>query len=266
MTAIPPIREYLLQQLSGAERERMEELLFESDAFFDQVRAEEESLLDEYLQGEISATDRESFEQRLALSAELQERVLLRKAFLTALDQPKEISSIRASRRTRWVAMLTMAATGALAASLVFTVILIEKRRDPQQAPAQSSSAGMTALSKSSAPEAPGTVIFLASLETRGEATVPVFHVPRQQSIVEIQVQLPTQPAHRSSLQMTVRSGDRIIFQMTQIKPRSAGSVVYVSAYLPSETLSPGIYQVDVTSDLELAETCVRKFEISTSQ
>jgi hypothetical protein len=267
MSTIPPIREYLLQRLSESELERMEQLLFESDAFFDQVRVEEESLIDEYIQGQMLPADREAFEKRLTLSNDpdgpddLGERTLLRQAFFAALGEPKQASAAQPLRRTQWASMLAMATAGALAASLPFSVILIRHSRISRQTPVQSASAVMPPAATANPL---GAIIFLPALKVRGASAVPIFHVAGRQSMAEIQVQLPTQPTPQTIFRMVVRSKGEIIFQLARIQPRSAGPVTYVSAYLPIETMRPGTYQVDVTSDTGPTE--VRIFQIAALQ
>lgn len=70
------IKRYLLGELSGDERRRLEErLLDEGDDFFEQLLIAEEELADEYVGGELSVADRARFEQFFLSTPERREQL-----------------------------------------------------------------------------------------------------------------------------------------------------------------------------------------------
>jgi len=68
-------RRYLLGKLAEADRDRLETRLLSDAAAYEQVLAAEEELIDEYVDGELSAADRRAFEERLLTVERIRARV-----------------------------------------------------------------------------------------------------------------------------------------------------------------------------------------------
>lgn len=66
---------YLLGDASDEEKIRLEEEFFGDDTFFEQLLAVEDDLIDAYVQGELSASDRERFERSFLTTPRRRERV-----------------------------------------------------------------------------------------------------------------------------------------------------------------------------------------------
>ncbi len=77
------IREYLLGRLSDEEEEKIEERLMIDDEFFEELEISKGEILDEYSAGELSQTDRKSFEEGYLASPEGRKRF----TFSVALDR-----------------------------------------------------------------------------------------------------------------------------------------------------------------------------------
>jgi hypothetical protein len=77
------IREYLLGRLSDEEEEKIEERLMVDDEFFEELEISKGEILDEYSAGELSQTDRKSFEEGYLASPEGRKRF----TFSVALDR-----------------------------------------------------------------------------------------------------------------------------------------------------------------------------------
>src|SRR6516225_12149632 len=71
---------YHLGELSPAERDKVEARYFADDAFHDQVLAAEEELIDSYVQGELSAEQKEHFEHRFLQVDDRREKVEVARA------------------------------------------------------------------------------------------------------------------------------------------------------------------------------------------
>jgi hypothetical protein len=69
------IIKYLLNELSEDERSRFEEAYFGDGSLFEQVRALEEELIDDYVKGDLSGRDRRGFERHYLASAERRSRI-----------------------------------------------------------------------------------------------------------------------------------------------------------------------------------------------
>jgi hypothetical protein len=76
-----PLRRFLLGLSSEEEKTLLEERFFADDAQFEQVEILEDELIDRYVRDELPADDRPHFEQRIANSARLRERVEFAKLF-----------------------------------------------------------------------------------------------------------------------------------------------------------------------------------------
>jgi hypothetical protein len=77
--------EYLLGTSSEDDKTMLEERYFADDAEFEQIEILEEELADRYVRNELSATERDAFEKRLAESSSLRERVGFAQLFKTKL-------------------------------------------------------------------------------------------------------------------------------------------------------------------------------------
>jgi len=72
---------YLLGTLSDSEAARLEERYFSEDLVFDDIETAEDELVDAYVRGNLSAEDRQRFEEKLLSSERLAERVEFAKLF-----------------------------------------------------------------------------------------------------------------------------------------------------------------------------------------
>jgi len=79
---------YLLGTLSDEERDRFEEMYFSDDAAFEEVEIAEGELIDRYVRGELSRTDRAQFESVVSCSPRLEERVQFARVWKDKLAVP----------------------------------------------------------------------------------------------------------------------------------------------------------------------------------
>lgn len=68
-------KRYVLGTLSEQERDRLEQQYFSDDDAFEEVEIAEDDLVDQYVGGELTSTDRTLFERALSGSPQLQERI-----------------------------------------------------------------------------------------------------------------------------------------------------------------------------------------------
>src|SRR5262245_43346719 len=92
---------YLLGTLSEAERARLEEGYFSDDKEFEEIEIAEEELIDRYVRGELTGTDRKEFEQTVARSPRLMERVEFAKLFADRL-RPASAPIVAPVKRRWW--------------------------------------------------------------------------------------------------------------------------------------------------------------------
>lgn len=98
------IMRYLLGELSEEERSRLEEEYFADPAFFQEVRARRNDLIDAYLRGELSPDERESFETFFMATPRRRERVEFARTLMKTVDQAPASESVTTARQApiRW--------------------------------------------------------------------------------------------------------------------------------------------------------------------
>src|SRR6266536_1852784 len=90
------IRRYLLGELTGADQIAFEQELLRDRGKFDRVWAVENEMVDSYVRGEMSRSDRKRFEAHYLASPLHRERVAIAEAFLTIIDEaPGETVEVR---------------------------------------------------------------------------------------------------------------------------------------------------------------------------
>jgi len=87
--------QYLLGELSAEEQRHIDEQLFVNDDYLERLMAAEDELIEDYLRGRLSATERQQFERNFLNSADLRRKVDRTKLLLTYIDDP-----VRRSRST----------------------------------------------------------------------------------------------------------------------------------------------------------------------
>lgn len=102
--------QYLLRTLSDEKSAQMEERYFSDDAEFEEFEVAEEELIDRYVRGELSHSERNQLETTIAASPRLRERVQFARVWkdklVTATEQATVSSRIESQkierRRTTW--------------------------------------------------------------------------------------------------------------------------------------------------------------------
>lgn len=86
---------YLLGTLSEEERERLEERYFSDDKEFEEIEIAEEELIDRFVRGELTGTNLTEFEQTVARSPRLMERVEFAKLFADRLRAAPVVTPVK---------------------------------------------------------------------------------------------------------------------------------------------------------------------------
>ena len=84
------LRQYLLGSLPPEEIAALEERLLTDDVFYDELLMVEDELIDQYLSGEQSATERQSFEAHFAVAPERKQKVRFARALKRYLNNTNE--------------------------------------------------------------------------------------------------------------------------------------------------------------------------------
>jgi len=103
---------YLLGELSAEERIQVEDRYLTNAEFFDELVIAEDELIDDYVRGELSRSNRELFERNFLCSAARQERVKSARALMRFADTHATSTPEPSRRRLDAPAMRLIPATG----------------------------------------------------------------------------------------------------------------------------------------------------------
>jgi hypothetical protein len=95
------IAQYLLGELPEEQQVEIEDRAFSDKEYLTNITAVENDLIDEYVRGELSGTERQRFETRFLASAERRKRVEFAKALRTVISEPVR-SEKQDARRWSW--------------------------------------------------------------------------------------------------------------------------------------------------------------------
>lgn len=96
------ISRYLLGELPEEQQVEIEDRAFSDQDYLATITTVENDLIDEYVRGELSATDRQRFESRFLASAERRKRVEFAKALRTAFSESKAPEKKTVETATAW--------------------------------------------------------------------------------------------------------------------------------------------------------------------
>jgi hypothetical protein len=91
---------YLLHDLPEAERERLEDECFDADAWPAEIALAEETLIDDYLRGALTQTQRQRFEQHYLTTPAREQKVALAAALLRHVDEQN--AALPATPQVSW--------------------------------------------------------------------------------------------------------------------------------------------------------------------
>jgi hypothetical protein len=192
------LRRYLLGQLGEAEEERVERAYRGSDALLEELRAQEDQLIEDYLQDALEPGERQRFEQHFLASPGRLERLVLLRALGDRTARLATAPPARGKRRR----VLAVACLAALVVAGVLTARALGPR-PPAAGPATRATAASPPAPVTPAPVAT-TPLGPASLRlrvpaVRGDGGVPVLD-PGEAGQVVLEAPLDPRdgfPAHR---------------------------------------------------------------------
>lgn len=122
------LRHYLLGDVSEAERTQMEDRLFADDEFHEHLLALKSELADEYVRGELSATERARFAQRFLPSEAGRQRVAFARAMHDAWPESAPVAApavVGAEQSVWWQSLLGFWRTPAWQFAMAAAAILL---------------------------------------------------------------------------------------------------------------------------------------------
>ena len=247
------MQSYLLGTLEADRRVKLEERILCEPEVYEELLIIEQELIDQYLAGELSGSERQQFENHFLITAERQKNLRFGKLLKKYVDsQPqlvsnKEISAIvwpvetsAPAKRSFYLLSGPLANRPALAffaflvafLGIIFLVWLAARNSEQS--------------AQETAP--PSLVITLAPGSLRSENATQRVHVQPKGVDIKLQLELarPAFPRYRSQL---LRESETL--QTTdELKAEKKGDQHIVPFTVPAEMLSPGNYQVRLSGVL----------------
>ncbi len=246
----PELTRFLLGQLPETEQHRIEDRAFADPGFLSEIEAAEADLIDAYVQGGLTPSDRRAFEQLFFTSPQRRRKVAFARD-LAALSAEHKSASVPTGIR-EWFQPLRFAL--AAAALLIVGAALWLAREDTsmrkQIASLQNERTQLTAreqdlrrkLAEAQAPFI-ATLVLLPGV-SRAQSNIAQFNVPQTAQYVRIEVQLDPRdnyPSFRAEL--STRRGQSIL-SAQNLQPRRAANALAVHLMIPADALAPGQYEV----------------------
>lgn len=256
---LPNLRDYLLGRLTPLQESIVEDEYFSKPALFDELRAVEDDLVDEYVRNELSPEERQLFVERFLNSTEREEKVAFARALaLSATAKPAAaqvtVLPVR-SRRIPWIGM-----AGAIAAMLVLTVGVWRFVGGAKPVgPSQQAAVGSSPISQPS-PASPGSTPETASTPVQIAAAIPTVtlqagfnrnsgqavRVAKMPGVPQVRMRAPVETSDPCQVEIQTPE-ERVVWSQETIKPTLVKSVHLVQFQVPVAQLPDGMYIVRVT-------------------
>lgn len=256
MTAMPEAaraRRYLLGLVSDDESAALEQEYFERPDALDRIAAAEDDLIEDYLAGELSASDRDRFEGAYLSAPQHRVRVetvrrLMTRASRSAPAAPQKILAFLPRRFTGYGTWLALAASILVVASIALWVFApfggrpadVAGNRTPeaQVAPAPGTPAAAPSAARILA-------LALSPVAVRGASESPAAAIPANAEVVAINLESDGDNRNLTARRASIRTvGGRDVWQgaVASTSGLPPGAVARVE--VPAATLAPDDYVI----------------------
>jgi hypothetical protein len=246
------ITQYLLGQTSPEDLPELEERLLTDSAFYEELLTVEDELIDDYLRGELSQLDRESFETHFSTAPERQQKVRFGRAFnkyVAAVDAMPEMApaTLAVSEKARdiskppkpWYSIFLPSQNPILSYSLMTALVLIV---------GTVSWFGLKNLRNTGSHD-PGKVLAITLTPglTRSDGDIKKISIPGDTGTVRLQLALSKNEYAKYRAILLTDEGSEI--WSDTLPPDLDGRFINVN--IPAELLKPGEYQVRLSGQSE---------------
>jgi anti-sigma factor RsiW len=242
------IKGYLLGQIPAADEPELEARLLTDREFYEEVSIVEDELIDRYLRGDLSASEKEGFESHFVSSAERKRKVRFARAFRKyisvtevsadeeSVPVPSEIPAYVSSTGSSVVRVFPFgrsALTYAMAASILIVIGVISLFFAGYM---QRQYGGGRVLA----------VELIPAPATRGGNEVKQITLTPDVGSVRLQLDLPENDYQ--SYEATLRdSSTRSVLKVRDLKPQNVNSFAAVTLDINADLLSPGDYRIQLS-------------------
>lgn len=243
------IREYLLDPRSSAVEE-FEELLFADESLYVAVQEEQESLIEDFVKGQLSKADSQRFQQQCDLSPELNEKVAEFRLLFGALERhtPRENAGRAAGFKYGWQIRGLAASLACVACLLLVWVMFVRPRKSSDTSAAKPAISNDRQVAESQEPSVgPEMTFFLADGATRGPSSRTQLKIMSDTSKLQLQLELRGSSASIPSWSVAVLHGTEQVWRSDDIQTQRIGDEVFLAAHVPTASMPDGIYTVQMT-------------------
>jgi hypothetical protein len=258
------IREYLLDPQFPSVEE-FEEQLFSDENLYLAVQEEQESLLEDFVSGQLSKEDVRRFQQQCNLSPVLQQRVNELRGLLGALQQnePRTLPVSTTVRSHWWQTRVLVASLASVACMLLVWATFVLHRRGSDTVQVKPAvSVGEPIAQSSPAPIGPEQTFFLADGVTRGPSSVAHLKIAPESATIKLQLELRSSSALVSPWNIEVLHGTEEVWHADAVQPQHAGQEVFLIADIYAASIPDGPYIVRLKPLAPGHSTLSREFVI----
>lgn len=257
------LRRYLLGRLDDDRQARVEERFLADRDFREQVLVAEEELIDDYLSGELSEPERESFDEYFLQTPQQRQKLRIAKSIrrfaaeavvpappsraadVTTFPPARKPGAIES--RPSWRKPL-IASAAALLILLVLGVIWVSETRWPwnERAALERELERLNGLSDSGPETGGASFSFFLTPSLRSEATANIFSQPEGAAAVRLWLVL-RENDYRNYRVVFQKDGDPRQFTIDDRRPEATPRGAAIPVNLPSNLFTPGEYSLKVS-------------------
>ena len=264
------LRQYLLGSTPDGERERLEEALLADDGLYEELLATEEELIDEYVWGRLTESERVQFDRYLNTLPDSERRLGFASALRARLLAPRPESEA-ANRATHFASQDRSFPPRAFlisAAAILLTILggiwslatISRLREDVESAQAEiarlqeqqnTHSVGATTdlVTASAAPAATRSILLAPGL-LRSGGSAQVVTIPGEPELLEFQLDLGAN-SHDNYRAVVYDANSSEVASLDQLRARETVDRILVVFRASTDWFSPGDYYVTLMGDVE---------------
>lgn len=238
------LRDYLLGKMPEDAAAGFDARLFESKVLVEELNDEQQALIEDYLNDRLTAEELTLFRLQLSKSRELQREVTDLSHLLSALQKEVDAS---ASREKPALFRLLFVLSPALAI-LLCAVTLLYLREHHKSAELESE---LQTSRHTTAPVMPAlaggqpiVTAFLSANVVRGSSRPQEITLPRDASILELQVELHSPLTDAKDWNVALLAAQEILVQSNHTHLHQAGKEMFLTLLTNTRDLTPGTYTI----------------------
>ena len=242
------VRQYLLGNLSGSARERLERRVLNEAEVNEEVQATEDELIDQYLGGKLDAQERKQFESYFLVPQERQQKLRFGGTLRRYLDSLPSIKTNQVVSKSSWTGFRW--ARPVLVASLLLVIALgvlggfwlVNHKRTGSSIRTGSSTTGQTL----------AITLGPGSSRANGEK-IQRIEVPASNDWVQVQLEIGSN--EYSVYQVELLRERQSLASYNSLRPENKEGRVVLPVLIPANLLEPGDYTFKLSGTTNSGQT-----------